>query len=226
MPERLSMRKVREVLRLKYEQGRSRAESAASVGIGETTVSDYLARARAAELTWAVASAMTDAEVEARLFHRVGQSEPPERVTIDFAWVHRELSCVGVTLQTLWVDYRDGASAAAPLKPYEYSRFCDLYARWRQKLAVSMRQVHRAGEKLFIDYSGKKLRIVDRTTGEVTEVEIFVAVLGASNYTYAEATRSQKLPDFVGSTVRALEFLGGVPEIIVPDQLRSAVGPH
>ena len=221
------MRKVREVLRLKHEQGRSRAEIAASVGIGETTVSDYLARVRGAGLTWAEASAMTDALVEARLFHRVGQSEPPERVPIDFAWVHRELSRVGVTLQTLWVEYREGAAASAPLKPYEYSRFCDLYARWRQHLAVSMRQVHRAGERLFIDYSGKKLRIVDRTTGEVTEVEVFVAVLGASNFTYAEATRTQKLPDFVGSTVRAFEFLGCVPEIVVPDQLRSAVsGPH
>jgi transposase len=220
------MRKIREVLRLKHEQGRSRAEIAASAGIGETTVSDYLARARGAGVTWTQASAMTDAEVESRLFHRVGQSEPPERVPIDFAWVHRELSRVGVTLQTLWVEYREGAATAAPLKPYEYSRFCDLYARWREKLAVSMRQVHRAGEKLFIDYSGKKLRIVDRTTGEVTEVEVFVAVLGASNYTYAEATRTQKLADFVGSTVRAFEFLGCVPEIMVPDQLRSAVsGP-
>jgi transposase len=147
-------------------------------------------------------------------------------VPIDFAWVHRELSRVGVTLQTLWVEYREGAASAAPLKPYEYSRFCGLYARWRKKLAVSMRQVHRAGEKLFIDYSGKTLGIVDRSTGEVREVEIFVAVLGASNYTYAEATRSQKLSDFVASTVRAFEFLGCVPEVVVPDQLRSAVsGP-
>jgi len=126
---------------------------------------------------------MTDAEVEAKLFRDVGRNEPPARVPIDFAWVHRELSRVGVTLQTLWVEYREGAASAAPLRPYEYSRFCGLYARWRKKLAVSMRQVHRAGEKLFIDYSGKKLGIVDRSTGEVTEVEIFVAVLGASNYT-------------------------------------------
>jgi transposase len=220
------MRKIREVLRLKHEQGRRRAEIAASVGIGETTVVDYVARAAAAGVTWEIARALSDAEVEARLFRRVGQSEPPARLPVDFAWVHRELSRVGVTLQTLWVEYREGAATAAPLKPYEYSRFCDLYGRWRAKLVVSMRLVHRAGEKLFVDYSGKKPRIVDRATGEVTEVELFVAVLGASNYTYAEATRTQKLGDFVASTVRTFEFLGRVPEIVVPDQLRSAVsGP-
>ena len=219
------MRKIREVLRLKH-LCRSRAEIAASVGIGETTVADYAARASSAGMTWEIAQPLSDAEVEARLFRHVGRSEPPARAPIDFAWVHRELSRVGVTLQTLWVEYREGAASAAPLKPYEYSRFCDLYSRWRAKLAVSMRQVHRAGEKAFLDYSGKKLRIVDRATGEVTEVELFVAVLGASNYTYAEVTRTQKLADFVGSTVRAFEHFGCVPEIVVPDQLRSAVsGP-
>jgi transposase len=228
MTERLSMRKVREVLRLRYECGRSHAEIAASIGIGETTVGGYLTRATQRQLTWAEAGAMTDADVEARLFQdAVGRNEPPARVPVDFAWVHRELSRPGVTLQTLWVEYREGAASSASLKPYEYSRFCDLYAQWRKKLAVSMRQVHRAGEKLFIDYSGRKPRIVDRVTGEVTDVELFVAVLGASNYTYAEATRTQKLADFVGSTTRAFEYIGGVPQVVVPDQLRSAVsGPH
>src|SRR5580704_13101849 len=145
MSERMSMRKVREVLRLKYESGRSHAEIAASAGIGESTVGDYLARARRAGLAWAEASAMSDGEVEARLFRdTVGRNEPPARVPIDFAWVHRELSRVGVTLQTLWVEYREGASATEEQRPYEYSRFCGLYARWRAKLAVSMRQVHRA----------------------------------------------------------------------------------
>ena len=146
------MRKVREVLRLRYECGRSHAEIGASAGIGETTVGDYLARARRAELTWTEASAMSDADVEARLFKgAIGRNEPPARAPIDFAWVHRELSRVGVTLQTLWLEYREGAASSAPAKPYEYSRFCDLYSRWRDKLQVSMRQVHRAGEKVFID---------------------------------------------------------------------------
>ncbi|XXX78019.1 IS21 family transposase [Sorangium sp. So ce134] len=226
MSERLSMRKVREILRLKFECKRSRAEIAAAACVGESTVSGYLVRAEKAGLTWEVAREMTEAEIESRLFRDVGRNEPPARVPIDFSWVHRELSKPCVTLQTLWLEYREASAAQAPLKPYEYSRFCDLYAGWKKKLGVVMRQVHRAGEKVFIDYSGRKPHIVDRTTGEVTEVELFVAVLGASNYTYAEATRSQKLADFVGSTVRMLEYFGGVPEVIVPDQLRSAVsGP-
>jgi len=220
------MRKVREVLRLKYECGRSHAEIAASVGIGETTVGDYLARARQAGLDWEAARALDEMAVEARLFRDPGRNEPPARVSIDFAWVHRELARPMVTLQTLWVEYRDAAARRAPLKPYEYSRFCDLYARWKKTLGLVMRQVHRAGEKAFIDYSGRRPHIIDPQTGEVTEVELFVAVLGASNYTFAEATRSQKLGDFVGSTIRALEYFGAAPEVLVPDQLRSAVsGP-
>jgi len=220
------MRKIREVLRLKFECGRSQAEIAASVAIGETTVGDYLRRARAAGMTWEVARGLSDAEVDTRLFRNNGRSEPPARVAIDFGWVHRELSRPCVTLQTLWVEYREGATIQAPLKAYEYSRFCDLYAGWKKKLGVVMRQVHRAGEKAFIDYSGKKPHLVDPTTGEVIAVELFVAVLGASSYTFAEATRTQQLADFVGSTTRTFEYFGCVPEVVVPDQLRSAVsGP-
>ena len=220
------MGKVREVLRLRFECRRSYTEIAASAALGETTVHDYLRRAREASFTWEDARTLTDGEVEAKLFRGPKRSEPPVRVPVDFGWVHRELSRSGVTLQTLWVDYREGAKAAAPAKPYEYSRFCGLYAQWRKCLSVSMRQVHRAGEKVFIDYSGKKLHIADAATGQLTEVELFVGVLGASNYTYVEATRSQKLGDFVGSNVRMFEFFGAVPEIVVPDQLRSAVsGP-
>jgi transposase len=220
------MRKVREVLRLKYESGRSHAEIAASVGVGETTVGDYLARARRVGLDWETARALDEVAVEARLFRYGSRNEPPARVAIDFAWVHRELARPMVTLQTLWIEYRDAAARQAPLKPYEYSRFCDLYARWKKTLGLVMRQVHRAGEKAFIDYSGKKPHLVDPETGEVTEVELFVAVMGASNYTFAEVTRSQKLRDFVGSTIRSLEYFGAAPEVLVPDQLRSAVsGP-
>jgi transposase len=130
----------------------------------------------------------------------------------------------GVTLQLLWVEYRDAhLHDPRERRPYGYSQFCELYATYRGRLDVTMRQTHRAGEKLFIDYSGKRPAIHDRRTGEQIEVELFVAVLGASNYTYAEATRSQQLADFVGSTVRAFEYFGAVPQICVPDQLRSAV---
>jgi len=222
----MSMRKVREVLRLKFECGRSHAEIAAAVAIGDSTVGDYLRRARAAAMTWEVARGLSDDEVDARLFLYSGRCEPPARVPIDFGWVHRELSRPCVTLQTLWVEYREGAAVQAPLKAYEYSRFCELYAGWKKKLGTVMRQVHRAGEKVFIDYSGKKPHIADPETGEIIGVELFVAVLGASSYTYAEATRTQKLADFVGSTSRTFEYFGCVPEVVVPDQLRSAVsGP-
>jgi len=221
------MRKIREVLRLRFECHRSHAEIAAATAMGESTVGNYLTRAQRTGVTWAIAVEKSDDELESLLFRDGGRNEPPARVPIDFGWVHRELSRPGVTLQALFVEYRDAAAAKAPLRAYEYSRFCDLYSRWKKSLGVVMRQVHRAGEKVFIDYSGKKLSVVDRTTGEIIDVELFVAVLGASNYTYAEATRTQKLADFVGSTVRAFEYFGAVPEIVVPDQLRSAVsGPH
>jgi transposase len=223
MSERLIMRKVREVLRLKFECGRSQREIALACRIGQSTVSEYITRALAAGLTWRDVAAISDVEVESRLFHQVGRNEPALRTPIDFEWVHRELRRSAVTLQLLWAEYHAGGRRADGSLPYQYSQFCDLYGQWRSKLAVSMRQVHRAGEKAFVDYSGKKPVVCDSITGEVREVELYVAVLGASNYTYAEATLTQRLPDFVASTVRAFEYFGCVPQVLVPDQLRSAV---
>ena len=222
------MRKVREILRLKHERKLSDRQIALAIGVARSTVGEYLARAEADGLTWAIAETLGDAEVEARLFRKVGQNEPTTRAPIDFNWVHIELRRAGVTRQLLWTEYQEAvASGPSGWRPYQYSQFCDLYEEHRAKVQPSMRQVHRAGEKAFIDYSGKRPRIVDATTGEVTEVELFVMVLGASNYTYAEATRTQTLADFVGSTVRGLEYFGAVPEMLVPDQLRSAVKtPH
>lgn len=223
MSERHSMRKVREVLRLKHLK-LSERQIAAAVGIGHTTVGDYLKRATEAGLAWEEAAGLSDAEVEGRLFEQVGWNEPVTRAPIDFAWVHMDLRRAGVTLELLWAEYQqavvDGGSGQ---RPYQYSRFCELYRAYARKLSPTMRQVHRGGEKAFIDFSGKRPSIVDPATGEVTEVELFVMVLGASNYTYAEATRTQGLEDFVGATVRGLEYFGAVPELLVPDQLRSAV---
>lgn len=220
------MRKIREVLRLRAS-GLSHRAISTSTGMSKGTVSDYLKRAHDAELGWEAALVMTDAQVEARLFKAVGRNEPPRRAPIDMAWVHRELRKTGVTLQLLWSEYAAAVIPDRGLTPYQYSQFCDLYANFRSKVDLSMRQVHRAGEKVFIDYSGKKPHIVDKLTGELCKVELFVAVLGASNYTFAEVTRSQKLGDFVASTIRALEYFGGVPLVPVPDQLRSAMsGPH
>ena len=146
------MRKVREILRLHYECHLTQRQISASAGVSKGAVSDYLCRARAAGLTWEQAR---DAVVEARLFRLIGRSEPPGRVPIDFAWVHRELRRVGVTLQQLWVEYREAAVAgpATGATPYSYSQFCDLYSTFRGKVDVTMRQVHLAGEKVFIDYS-------------------------------------------------------------------------
>ena len=221
------MRKVREVLRLKFDCGCTQRQIGASCGLSAGAVHDYLARSVRAGVTWEIASTLTDAELEARLFQLVGRNEPPARVPIDFSWVHRELAKTAVTLQLLWAEYAEAARGADDRAlPYQYSQFCDRYAAWKGTLALSMRQVHRAGEKAFIDYSGKKPRIVDPKTGEVREVELFIAVLGASSYTYAEATLTQRLDDFVGSTIRTFEYFGAVPLVIVPDQLRSAVtGP-
>lgn len=224
MSERHSMRKVREVLRLRHVLKLTERPIAAALGIGHTTVNDYVKRAERAGLTWQQAESLSDAEVEARLFQQVGWNEPSARAPIDFDWVHLELRRAGVTLELLWSEYQEAVgSDGSGKKPYQYSRFCELYRAYARRLSPVMRQVHRAGEKAFLDYSGKKLRIFDPATGEATEVELFVMVLGASNYTYAEATRTQQLGDFVGATVRGLEYFGAVPEMLVPDQLKSAV---
>ncbi len=220
------MRKVREVLRQKLELEMTHALIAASTGISPSTVSDYLKRARTANLSWEQIREMSDAEVERRLFKQIGYNEPTNKARIDFEWVHRELRRTGVTLQLLWNEYSE-AAAGESAKPYGYSQFCELYRSFRKKVEPAMRQTHRAGEKGFVDYSGKKPVVVDPDTGEATEVELFVMVLGASNYTYAEATQTQQSRDFIGSHIRAFEYFGCVPKLLVPDQLRSAVAkPH
>jgi len=226
MSERLTMRKIRELLRLK-DCGRSQREIASSLRVAVGTICGHLKRAKEVGLTWERVQQMTDAEIDAALFRDGGRNLAATRAPIDYAHVHSELHRTGVTLQLLWSEYQESVAARGDgSKPYQYSQFCELYCAWRVRLKPSMRRVHRAGEKAFIDYSGKKPRLTDPQTGEVQEVDLFVMVLGASNYTYAEATRSQSLPDFVGATIRGFEFFGGVPEVIVPDQLRSAVkGP-
>jgi len=227
MSKRHTMPKIREVLRLKHEQGFPQRKIAAATGLSKGSVVSYLRRAGDAGLDWLMAKDMTETEIESRLFKQPARCVLLERVPIDFDWVHRELRRVGVTLQLLCAEYQQGAVQANDgRRPYQYSQFCDLYQDWKSKLDMPMRQTHLAGEKAFIDYSGKKPHIIDRDTGEVIEVELYVAVMGASNYTYAEATRTQQLADFVGSTIRTLEYFGAVPAMLVPDQLKSAVsGP-
>ena len=213
---KLPMRKIREVLRLKHEQGLPHRAVARACAIGVGTVTLYLQRAAECGLGWPLPVTLDDAALAARLFPRAAPVR--DRFRPDCAWIHRELKRVGVTLQLLWEEY-----VQAHPDGYRYSQFCEIYRQWVRRLRPSMRQVHRAGEKTFIDYSGKRPAIVDRHTGEERPVELYVAVLGASSYTYAEATASQQLPDWVGAHTRMVEFFGGATALWVPDQLKSAI---
>jgi len=215
--ERIPMRTIKEVLRLKWSCGLGRRAIAKSCGIAKSTVIEYLRRAKKAGLSWPLPADMDDSALEHLLFPPVIVSESPRPLPV---WedVHRELSRKSVTLTLLWDEYK----AQYP-DGYQYSQFCDLYRAYAKKLDISMRQVHHAGEKLFVDYCGQTVPVIDKSTGEVHECQIFVAVLGASNFAYAEATYTQGLPDWIGSHVRALEFIDGVPELFVPDNLLSGI---
>ncbi|KVR67511.1 IS21 family transposase [Burkholderia ubonensis] len=214
---RLSMRQIKEVLRLRFVCERSQSEIARTIGASKATVWEYLDRARRAQVSYERATAMDDAALEALLFPPAPPSNR-ERPKPEWPTVHRELGKKGVTLDLLWNEYK-----AQEADGYGYSWFCEHYERWAATLPVTLRQTHAPGEKLFVDYSGNKLGIVDPHTGEIREAELFVATLGASNYTYAEATWSQQLEDWIGSHVRAFTFLGGCVEIVVPDNLKSGV---
>lgn len=214
---RSAMRKIREVLRLTYAEGLSRRQVAMAAGLPYTTVSDYVARARRASLRWPLPEELDDGQLEARLFVSAG---PPQTVRPlpDWAEVHREVRRPNVTLQLLHLEYKERAPDG-----YQYSQFCLLYRRWQRHLDAVMRQEHRAGEKLFVDFAGQTLPIIDPQTGAITRAQLFVAVLGASNYTYAEVVPSQELPHWIACHVHAFEFFGGVPRILVPDNLWSGV---
>ena len=216
--KRLSMRKIKEVLRLKWGKGMSNRQIATSCGIGRPTVAEYLRRAQEAGVSWPLPADLDDTRLERMLFPPPPNMPAQLRGIPDWLAIHKELRHKHVTLFLLWQEYR-----AAHPDGYQYSWFCEHYRAWQGKLDVVMRQDHRAGEKLFVDYAGQTVPVIDRTTGEIRGAQIFVAVLGASNYTYAEATWTQGLPDWIGSHQRALRFLGGVPELVVPDNLRSGV---
>lgn len=214
------MRKTREILRLKWELRLSNRDAARSVGVSPGTVDNVLSRAAKAGMSdWASVEPLSEDDLEARLYQRPQVPMPTEeRPEPDCAWIHRELRRPGVTLDLLHHEYLEQHPNGL-----RYSAFCERYRMFRERRRLSMRQHHVAGDKMFVDYSGKKPHLVNPSTGEVVEVELFVAVLGASNYTYAEVTRTQQVPDFIGSHTRALAFFGGVPRITVPDNLKSGV---
>ena len=215
--ERLPMRKIRDVLRLQ-DSGFSERRIATSLNIGSTSAGEYIRRARRAGLAWPLPGDLTDEALERLLFPASPDVPPDQRPRPDWSCVYREKRKPNVTLSLLWEEYR-----AAHPDGYSLSHFCDLYRNWEGRLAPTMRQAHVAGEKMFVDYAGSTIDIVDGTTGEVHEAQIFVAVLGASSYTYAEATWTQKLPHWIASHSRAFAFFGGVPAQVISDNLKSGV---
>jgi transposase len=216
--DRLAMRQIKDILRLKHDAGLSLREIARSLNLSVGVVSKYLQLAAAAGITWP-----PPAELDEDALARKLQPPPPANLFTtplpDFAELHQELRRKGVTLQLLWEEY----AQANPAAHYSYTHFCLLYREWRQRLSPTMRQTHTPGDKMFVDYCGPTIPVIDSLTGEVRNANVFVAVLGASNYTYAEATFTQQLHDFVGSHVRAFEFFGGVVRLVVPDNLKSGV---
>ena len=215
--ERLPMRKISDVLRL-HAGGLSKRRIAVSLNIGRTAVGDYISRARRAGLGWLLAEDLSDEDLERLLFPPPVAVSPDRRSLPDWPVLHRELKRPGVTLSLLWEEYR-----AVHRDGYGYSRFCELYRAWKGGLAPTMRQSHVAGEKMFVDYAGATMEVIDGLTGEVRAAQIFVATLGASSYTYAEATWTQALPNWIGSHSRAFAYFGGVAAQVVPDNLKSGV---
>ena len=218
--ERLSMRKIKEVLRLKFGLGFANRQIARSCSINHSTVADYLYRAKAARLgQWPLPDGLDETGLEKRLFPTVAPRSGQPRAAPNWPAIHEDLhGHKHVTLQLVWQEYKQSNPDG-----YQYSRFCWLYQQWTDKLDLVLRQEHRAGEKLFVDYAGDTVPIVDSKTGTIQKASIFVAVMGASNYTYAEASWNQELGSWIGSHVRALEFLGGAPALLVPDNCKTAV---
>jgi transposase len=216
--ERLSMRKIAEILRLKWSCGLSDRAIARSCGICHGTVAEFVTRARLAGLSWPLPEELDEDALYRRLYPPVSHPGQQAIPLPDWAHVHSELRRKGVTLRLLWVEYRE-----AHPDGYGYSQFCNLYRQWAKRLNPSLRLAHAAGEKLFVDYAGQTVPVIDPQTGEVRQAQLFVAVLGASNYTYAEAQWSQELPHWIAGHVRLFAFLGGVPHILVPDNLKAGV---
>jgi transposase len=216
--KRLSMRKIKELLRLKFECDLNTRQIATSLCIAVGSVHDYLARVRIAGLKWPLPDSMSEQELEALLFPAPVSPGSDTRPLPDWDKIDIELKRKGLTLRLLWEEYRTDYPEGLG-----YSQFCKRFDDFKQTLDPRMHQSHKAGEKLFVDYAGPTLPLTDRVTGEIHDAQIFVATQGASSYTYAEATLTQSIPDWIGSHIRAFEFFGGVTELLVCDHLRTGV---
>ena len=214
----MTMKAIQEVLRL-HATGLSQRQIARACGLSKGAVGKYLQRAIEAKVVWPLPDGM-DVPALQGLLRPVRSPVDTGFVTPNFSVIHVEMRRKGVTLQLLWEEY---VTHHEGQKVYRYTRFCTLYRAWKDRLKRSMRQIHLAGDKLFIDYAGPTVPVIDPGTGEIRQAQIFVAVLGASSYTYCEATWSQSLSDFLGSHVRALRYFGGAPVLLVPDNLKAAV---
>ena len=220
---RLPVRKIKEIVRLKHTSSFSGREIALSCNVARSTVADYLRRARAAGVSWPDAALLTETQLEERLFPTEYVPSSVHRPAPDCEDMHNQLRQyrnVNLTLTQLWLEYKEKHPDG-----YQYTQFCEYYRRWRNKLDYCMRQEHRAGDKVFVDYSDS-LSIVDSATGELMPTQLFVAVWGASNYTYAEATLSQALPNWIGSHVRSFRYFGCYAGNLSREQNRLAAVIH
>lgn len=210
------MRSIKEILRLRYQSKLSHRNISNSTKIALSTVMDIIRRAESKGLSWPLPEDLDDAALEERLYFK---TNPPKQKSLpDMEWIHQELKRKSVTLQRLWLEYKENHPDGL-----QYSQFCQHYRNWRGKLDVVMRQNHRAGEKIFVDYAGQTMSVINSETGEVSQAQIFVAVLGASNYAFAKAYPSQELPYWIEAHVSAFKYFDGVSEILIPDNLKSGV---
>lgn len=210
------MRRTKEICRL-ADAGLSGRAIARSLGVSSSTVGDAITRLKAAELTWDQVEAMSEAELERRLYRERGHTAPDSRVP-DWDRIRKELGLKHTTLQLLWCEYRSEHPDG-----YGYSWFCAHYRAWVGTVDPTMRQMHKFGEKLFVDWAGDTVPLIDADTGEITEAHLFLAVLGASNYLYIEAFRNEATAAFLTGHANALTYIGGVPALIVPDNLKTGV---
>jgi transposase len=215
--KRLAMRRIREVLRLVLDCKLSNRKTGESLGIGRSTVDEYVRRAAAAGLTWPLPPELDDAALESQLFPPAAPSSV-QRPEPDFVWIHEQLKQPGVNLSLLWHEYREKHPDG-----YQYSAFCAHYRRWLAQHTVSMRQVHRAGEKTFSDFAGTKIRVINPATGEVQYAHLFVTALGASGFGFGKAFWSENTESWCDGHIAAFEYFGGAPQLIVPDNPKATV---